>query len=218
MRIPKLDIRCRPDPTYRRLLGDEAWNRLSTEIRLRFGLKPNDFKSSGRERIRYRGVMEEVRCSRAGWLLAQACRLIGTPLAFNRGRDVPVEVWVYKEAGGEGVAWERLYRFPGRRPVTVVSAKRPDRRDGLVECVGGGFGMVLRVFEADGSLNFLSLRYFWQLAHWRLPIPALLTPGTTHVVHGDEADGRFRFTMTVRHPWLGETYYQTGLFRAVEGI
>lgn len=212
MKIPKLDYRCQPDPTYRRLLGDEAWNRLSPAIRLRFGLKP-----AGRERVCYTGAMVEVRRSPAGWLLAQACRLIGTPLAPHRGCDIPVQVQVFTEPGGEGVVWQRLYGFPGRRPVTVVSAKRPDARAGLVEVVGGGFGMALEVFEAGGALHFFSRRYFWQFAGLRLPLPFLLGPGATHVVHADEPDGRFRFTMTVRHPWLGETFFQDGIFDVAEG-
>jgi hypothetical protein len=37
---------------------------------------------------------------------------------------------------------------------------------------------------------------------------------TTHVEHVDEADGWFRFTMTVTHPFFGEMFYQTGRFRA----
>jgi Domain of unknown function (DUF4166) len=48
----------------------------------------------------------------------------------------------------------------------------------------------------------------------KVRLPALLSPGTTHVEHFDEADGWFRFTMTVTHPFFGEMFYQTGRFRA----
>jgi hypothetical protein len=207
------DLRWRDDPTYRRLLGEPAWRRLSPAIRLRFGLKP----APGR-RLVYQGVMREVRCSRLGALLAHLCRAIGTPLAPYRGRDVPTRVQVFPEARGGGIVWRRVYDFPGRRPSRVVSIKRPDDRAGLVERVGGGFGMILETFERDACLHFRSLGYFWEIAGWRLPLPGLLTPGVTHVVHADEADGRFCFRMTIRHPWLGETFFQDGLFRAVEGI
>jgi hypothetical protein len=207
-----LDVERRGDPTFRRLLGAAAWRRLAPAIRLRFSAKP-----SHRTPLRYDGHMLEVRCSRAGWLLAQACRLIGTPFAPFQGRDVPTEVEVYPENGGEGLVWRRRYRFPGRT-ATVYSVKRPDAREGLLECVGAGFGMTLAVFERDGALHFLSRRYFWQLGRWRLTLPGLLTPGTTHVVHTDHGDGSFSFTMAVRHPWLGETFFQDGRFRAAEGI
>jgi hypothetical protein len=48
----------------------------------------------------------------------------------------------------------------------------------------------------------------------KVRLPALLSPGTTHVEHFDEAGGWFRFTMTVTHPFFGEMFYQTGRFRA----
>ena len=50
----------------------------------------------------------------------------------------------------------------------------------------------------------------------KIPLPLWLSPGTTHVEHADEADGWFRFTMTVRHPFFGEIFYQTGRFRAAK--
>lgn len=211
-RVTDLEAERNGDPTFRRLMGEAAWRRLSPAIRLRFGVKP----TAGQPLV-YSGRMVDVRCSWAGWLLAQFCRLIGTPFAPFRGREVPTEVRVYPEARGEGLVWERRYRFPDRT-ATVYSVKRPDARDGLLECVGGGFGMVLAVFERDGALHFQSRRYFWQLAGQRLTLPRLLTPGTTHVVHSNHGDGSFSFTMTVRHPWLGETFFQDGRFRAVAGL
>jgi hypothetical protein len=48
----------------------------------------------------------------------------------------------------------------------------------------------------------------------KIPLPAWLSPGTTHVEHADESNGWFRFTMTVTHPLFGEVFYQTGRFRA----
>jgi hypothetical protein len=201
------------DPLYREILGEAAWQRLAPAVRLRFGLKP------GRgEAFRYEGVMAEVRCSRAGWLLAQLLRMIGTPLAPYSGRHVPTIVEVLPERHGAGLLWRRVYRFAGRAPVAVSSIKRPDGDGGLLEAVGGGFGMELEVFERDGRLHFMSRRYFWQLGPLRLPLPAVLAPGLLHVVHGDEGGGRFRFTLSTVHPWLGETFYQDGVFRAVRGV
>jgi hypothetical protein len=80
--------------------------------------------------------------------------------------------------------------------------------------------MPLNVYEERGVLHFVSRGYYFDLGRRpnggriKIPLPALLSPGTTHVEHIDEADGWFRFTMTVTHPFFGEMFYQTGRFTA----
>src|SRR5579864_5556332 len=98
-----------PDPSFRELLGELAWRRLPPAVRERFSWKP----VRGGE-IRYRGVMSVVRRSPAGALLAQLCRLIGTPLAPYGGRNVPVTVVLRADQRKGGIVWERFYWFAGR--------------------------------------------------------------------------------------------------------
>jgi hypothetical protein len=85
-------------------------------------------------------------------------------------------------------------------------------------------GLPLDVFERNGGLHFVSRGYYFDLGirrngrHSRVPLPAWLSAGTTHVEHVDEsASGWFRFTMAVTHPVFGELFYQTGRFRAAGG-
>jgi uncharacterized protein DUF4166 len=196
-----------PDPSFQRLLGELAWRRLAPAIRERFRWKP----AAGAE-IRYVGEMAVVRSSRLGWAMAQLCRLIGTPLAPHRGRNIPVRVTLSLDTDGAGVVWRRVYRFPNRRAVACVSVKRSTATEGLIECVGGGVGMWLRLSERAGALHFRSTGYFWALGNWRVPLPAWLTPGALHVTHSDEGEGRFRFRISVTHPFLGETFFQDGIF------
>jgi len=200
------------DPTFRRLLGEAAWQRLNPNVRARFAVKPG----IGQVFV-FTGVMDEVRRSRFGWLLGQVCRLIGSPVTPRQGRDVPTAVHIYRSSHGDGIVWERRYDFSDGAPVVVSSTKRPDLPDGLLECANRGFAMRLQLFERDGAMHFASTGYCLELGRWRLPIPGLLTPGTAHVIHSDVGDGRFRFTMSFRHPWFGETYYQQGLFHEAEG-
>jgi hypothetical protein len=196
-----------PDPSFERLLGELAWRRLAPAIRERFRWKP----AFGAE-IRYVGEMLVVRSSRLGWVLAQLCRLIGTPLAPHRGTHVPVTVTLSLDSDGAGVVWRRLYRFPSRRAVTCVSVKKATDAEGLIECVGGGIGMWLRLSERAGALHFRSTGYFWAFGRRRLALPDWLTPGALTVVHRDEGLGRFRFVISVVHPLLGETFFQDGVF------
>jgi hypothetical protein len=187
------------------LVGNDGWWRLAPDIRRRFGEHPTATRP-----IRYAGVMHTVRCSTPGWLIAQVARLIGTPFATFGGAEIPVAIRL-RHGGARAVVWEREYRRAAGTE-TVVSTKRLGDDGALHECVGGGFGMRLAVFEAGGALHFLSLRYFWSVGSFTLWLPALLTPGTTHVIHEDLGDGRFRFRMTIKHRWLGMLFEQDGVF------
>jgi hypothetical protein len=197
------------DAAFRRLLGEAHWRALAPAVRARFGVKPRVG-----ETVRYRGIMAEVRASRLGRLFARLCRLIGSPLAPHTGRDVPITVLVYRDGQNDGVVWRREYSFPGRGRTIAQSVKRVDGTDGLLECFARGVVMRMRVFARDGALHFLSTGYFIRLGRRRLPIPALVTPGRTHVVHADRGNGVFSFTLSVRHPLYGETFFQDGLFHA----
>ena len=68
------------------------------------------------------------------------------------------------------------------------------------------------MLEEDGALVFRSCRFWWVRGNLRIPVPALLTPGTCRVAHTDLGDGRFRFTLSMVHPWWGETFHQSGVF------
>ena len=188
-------------------MGLDAWSRLCPAIRERFKGNSGDYGF----RI-YEGVMSTVACSRFGWLLAQFCRLIGSPIAPYRGVNIPVVVAVYPDPAGDGIAWDRTYSFPDRGPVTVRSSKVLNARRRLLECVGRGFGMELDVYGQDRVLHFVSTRYFWTLRGVRIRLPAVLTPGVAHVIHTDEGDGLFRFTITFTHALLGTLIFQDGLF------
>ena len=192
---------------FERLLGPSAWSRLTADIRRRFKAKPR-----AGEAFSYFGTMGIVACSTAGQLLAQLYRLIGTPLPPYRGDQVPVTIRLYRDRAGGGIVWERRYALARRCPLKVCSTKTLDRDGGLLECIGGGFGMRLRLFERDCALHFLSTGYFCRLGPLKIPIPLLLTPGRTHVIHSDLGGGRFRFTMSIVHPVLGTTFFQDGSF------
>jgi len=200
------------DGSFRDLLGELAWRRLPPAVRERFAWKP----APGNE-IRYAGMMMVVRSSAAGWLMAQACRLIGTPLAPYRGGDVPAVVTLRLDRDGSGIVWDRLYHFPGRAPVRCVSVKKARAGDGLIECVGAGIGMWLKLSEHKGELHFRSTGYFWRRGRCQVRLPRWLTPGEMHVVHADLGGGWFRFRIAVHHPVLGETFFQDGIFAAEKG-
>ena len=205
------------------ILGETAWQRLPRAVRARFG--------EPAIAVDYVGEFEIVRASLLGRVLAWLCQLIGTPVVPRTGRNVPAIVRVGPT--GEGVAWNREYQWPDSTRCLVRSTKVIGPDGALVEKLPARLCMPLDVFEREGALHFVSRGYYFELGTpgmgrpimgqpimgqpIRIPLPAWLSPGITHVEHRDESGGWFRFTMAVRHRFFGELFYQTGRFRAAGG-
>lgn len=186
------------------VLGDGAWQRLPRAVRARF--------SEPCIATVYHGEFEIVRASTIGRLLSWVCRLIGTPIAPRTGMHIPASVHVGPRSGG--VEWRRHYQWPDGARCTVMSTKTIDSKGRLIEKLPAGLCMPLDVYERGGALHFLSRGYYFEFANGlpRITLPGWASPGTTHVEHIDEANGWFRFTMTVTHPLFGELFFQTGRF------
>ena len=197
---------CKKNKGYRELLGDKAWFNLHPDIRERFSEE-----NSHNVRI-YSGVMEEVYLSFMGKIIAHLCRLIGTPLALYQANNVPTIVKVYPDSETKGIVWDRYYIYEGRRINRVKSAKCLLPEGGLIEKVGFGFGMHLKVSEENGALCFRSTEFFWQLGRLRLRIPDIISPGKTTVCQEALSEHRFRFKLEVVHPIVGKLYWQMGVF------
>jgi len=194
-------------PDYQSLLGNEAWARLHPDIQSRFSSK-NTYRA-----VVYRGVMQSIHLSLAGKLLAQLCRLIGTPLALYCGKDVPVKVNVYPDNKLKGVTWDRYYYYPAKPTNRIRSTKCILQSSRLIEVIGSGFGMYLNLYEKDSAIVFESTDYFLQIFGIKLPIPHLLTPGKTLVRQRALQEGEFEFTLEVDHPLLGAVFKQSGRFK-----
>ncbi|MES2674291.1 MAG: DUF4166 domain-containing protein [Pseudomonadota bacterium] len=199
----------RHESTIKKQMGAE-WSRLNPNVQERFATEP-----ALTEQVFYRGIMETVECSLFGKIFAQLTRPVVNPLTPYKGKNVPLDVILYRKPGMPGVYWQRTYYHLGRAPYTVTSVKGQGSNGGLTESVGAGFGMELSVSAEEGSLVFRSTRYIWALGKFRVPLPHLLTPGETRVTHQDLGDGTFRFTISMDHLWLGRTFYQTGIFKEV---
>jgi hypothetical protein len=191
----------------RDVLGADAWNRLPEAVRERF--------ADSTAAVTYAGAFEVVRASWLGRVFAWLGVLFGTPVAPRCGNDVEARVMVRPDA--EGVVWTRVYDWNDGTSHHVRSTKVVTARNTLVEKLPARLNMPLDVFEAGRVLHFVSRGYYFDLGFGlRLPLPALFSPGITHVEHIDLGHGWFRFTMTVTHPNFGEMFFQTGRFCATE--
>ena len=185
------------------LVGASAWARLPAAVRRRFGVDHGAATYVGRM---------ELRCSAAGRVFAALSRLFGSPLSGVTSDAVPTSVRVFDDGRG-GMVWERSFHTAGARaPHVVRSTKQLGGDGGLLERTDGGLSMALDVFEERGALVFESRRFTLMLGRLRLPVPALLTPGTCRVTHTDLGDGLFRFDLDMVHPLWGHTFHQSGVF------
>ena len=207
------------------LVGAAAWSRLPAAVQRRFGTAHAD--------VTYQGHLD-MRCSAIGHVYAALARLWGGPLTHLNRHAVPTTVRVSSNGCG-GVVWERRFHThsgsagdaggdaAGNANGNATGNERGDDRTvrstkelgadgGLLERTDGGLSMSLDVFEEDGALVFRSRSFWWVLGRLRIPVPALLTPGTCRVAHTDLGGGQFRFTLSMVHPWWGETFHQSGVF------
>ena len=185
------------------LVGAAGWARLPAAVQRRFGVAHGAATYVGRM---------ELRCSPVGRVFAALSRLFGSPLSGVTSAAVPTSVRVFDDGRG-GMVWERSFHTVGERAPHIVRSTKQLGTDGrLLERTDGGLSMALNVFEDRGALVFESRRFTLMLGRLRLPVPALLTPGTCRVTHTDLGDGLFRFDLDMVHPLWGRTFHQSGVF------
>jgi Domain of unknown function (DUF4166) len=195
------------DLRFRALLGPAQWDDLPQAVRARFSKR----YGAGRS-VSYTGTIAACRMSRLGWLLAQACRLIGAPLPLDRGGGAAAVVTVTEHAPSGGQVWTRVYARRGGFPQVIHSAKMFSGGTGLEEYIGLGIGIALRVQGSAEGIAFHSDHYFMKLGGRRLRLPRWLTPGALRIDHLDRGGGTFCFVLDLRHPLLGELIHQVGDF------
>jgi hypothetical protein len=191
----------------REVLGATAWSRLPEAVRERF--------AETTAVASYAGAYEVVRANALGRVFAWLGTWFGTPVAPRAENHVAARVLVRPDA--RGVAWDREYLWADGTRSLVRSTKVVTEDGLLIEMLPARLCMPLDTYVEGGVLHFVSRGYYFHLgAGFRLWLPALLSPGVTHVEHIDLGHGWFRFTMTVTHPLGGEVYFQTGRFCAAE--
>jgi len=196
------------DLRFRALLSEADWAALPVTVRRRFSKR----LAEGRTAI-YVGEVLEAWTSRAGWLLVQALRQIGSPLPTSRDTHVPSVVAVTEDLASGGQVWTRLYVRRRGFPQVIHSSKRFAGPTGLEEHVGCGVGMTLTMRVEDHALVFRSNQYFVDFGRWRLTLPRWATPGTLTVRHIEVEGQQFVFAMEIVHPWLGMLLRQSAVFR-----
>ena len=195
------------DLRFRALLAEPDWSSLPAPVRARFAKRIADCRT-----VHYAGEVVECRLSRAGWVLAQLARMIGSPLPLSAATFVPASVCVTEDPGSSGQFWIRIYGRGRGFPQVIRSSKRFCGPTGLEEYIGRGFGIALRLEAVGNALHFVSDHYFLAALGLRLRLPDWLSPGELRVSHVDCNHGRFAFLLMLNHPVFGELVRQTAMF------
>jgi hypothetical protein len=196
------------DLRFRTLLSRDDWALLPDAVRRRFSKR-----LKGGSMAVYVGEVKEVRISLMGKVLATVLRLVGAPLPIFKDVNVPTVVTVTEDVKTGGQIWSRLYGNRKGFPQVIHSAKRFAGPTGLVEHVGYGIAMALRVTASAQGLVFSSAGYSIGVGSFRIPLPRLLMPGDLTVKHLETVDDRFLFEMTLVHPLFGELVHQAAEYR-----
>ncbi len=194
---------------YRNLFSQKDWAKLHPSIQQGF---PPDLHKT----VTYQGEMEEVYLSFAGKLLAQCCRLIGTPLALYSEKNISMEVKVYPNNKLSGMNWDRFYHYKNSPVNQVTSTKCLIENAGnayLTEMFKCGFGMRLEVYEKNGAIHFESKNFFWEFKNITINIPQWLSPGKTIISQKALDDNRFEFRLDTTHALFGKVFHQVGVFQ-----
>jgi hypothetical protein len=198
------------DRRFSNLMSRADWMQLPTDVRRRFS------KNLATGAAIYTGHVSLCRISSAGWLLAQALRVIGAPLPLCNTTGMPTVVSVTEEGESGGQNWTRIYGRPSGFPQVIHSTKRFSGPTGLEEYIGTGIHMALTLSVANGALMFMSAGYYVEGGRWSIQLPRWLEPGQTIVSHREIAEGTFLFTLDLVHPWFGTLVHQEAIYREVE--
>lgn len=191
---------------YPALLG-KKWLLLPPAIQSRFTAS-----KSTRSVTIYQGRIHQTRHSYLGRVLAMTCRLIGSPLSYNKNIRGPATVIVRESESTNSQYWTRIYPTASGLPQVIQSQKMFKGPTGLVEMISPHFGVKLTLSASHQALAFTSAGYVFQLGGRALPLPNWLSPGQMKVTHRQTGARRFRFTLQLTHPLFGELFYQTGIF------
>ena len=192
---------------FKKILGPE-WLKLHPDIQRRFDKNPVPGTP-----LRYTGTLDELKSSFVGKIMGFfTLPMIKGALIPYDDANFPVDIEVYCKRDSDAIFKQRIYRLNKRKPIQFTSYMRESAKGEVLEYVGFGLGMKLVLSVRDGNLHFRSDGYFWELFGVRIPMPGILTPGETDLMHMNQGENRFRIRIAIKHCLFGMMFTQAGEF------
>jgi Domain of unknown function (DUF4166) len=189
------------DTRYRDLLPAADWATLPLIVQTRFmrHLQPGETKL-------FSGAVVKTELSLLGRMLAFVLRPLNI-IPAHHGAVGPSTVVVTEGADAASQTYTRLYGRQNGAAQIITSTKCFTSR-GLVETLGHGLSMRLAISVEDRALVFSSTGYQWTAFGRTITLPRWLSPGHARIEHRDLDGTRFRFSLTLTHPWFGQLVEQ----------
>lgn len=181
------------------VLGED-WHKLPEAIRKHYDIVNGD-------QSRLRGEME-ISYPKYLFPLVWIIHLFGG-LVLWPGKTVVAQV--EKQAEGSILYWRRTLSYRDGKSDCFYSSMRYAADHELIEDIGFGFGLRMRVEVENGDLLYRSLEHFWQWRNFKLTIPDWLLLGSAEIREQALADG-FRLDFRLKHPLWGLAYRYRGEF------
>lgn len=140
-------------------------------------------------------------------------RLMGGLIDLKGGNmNARVEKWV-ADGTPNTLFWKRIIQAPDGKRTVFASRMEYQQGNELIEYVGGGFGLRLKLSVENNKLVYRSNGHLWQIGKLKIPIPDVLFLGHATITETAISENQFELDFRINHPLLGETYHYGGEFQ-----
>jgi hypothetical protein len=185
------------------VLGND-WEKLPLVIRRHYQITPeqNSFLVTGTMVIDF-----------PFWIkpLLKIIRLMGA-LIDNKGENNHVKVQKWLTDDSQILYWRREIQTANGQQTIFASQMEFQRLGELIEFVGGGFGIRLKLSVEDGQLIYRSDGHLLKIGKFILPIADYFALGKATIIERALTENSFALDFQIIHPLLGKTYTYNGVF------
>lgn len=145
--------------------------------------------------------------------ILKVVRLFGGLIDIKEDKmSAEVEKWVNLDLP-DSLFWQR--QITSRTGKTIVFASRMEyqKANELIEHIGFGFGLHLKVSVENDKLVYQSNGHLWQIGKIRIPIPDVLFLGHATISETAISNNEFELDFEINHPLFGVTYRYGGTFK-----
>lgn len=194
------------EPVFKSIFGDD-WARMPHVFHRHYACRAGTTDTNACD-----GIME-IRTSFLGRLLAPLFYLSGTLVPYA-GKDIRATVRFESTSknGQHGMAFDRVFYFPGKKPYRFKSVMLPSGGNAMTEHTRIGFGWRAAFIWTGEKIDMQHRGYTLNIFGRSIPFPAEWILGRGNASETPLDDNRFAMTMDITHPLWGRVFGYSGVF------